>query len=163
MAGVNPIARRVARNTLYADIKALITSSVSFNAGDLLIMNTSSHIVALPASETDGANFIGVAVVTVVSGQVASAISTDVDASVAAGSIPGPEFGDEYKVILSAGLTAHPGDKLYLDPTTGSRNVAVTGTKPVGIYVGATITAVTGGSEIVAKLGVRYPSDALIF
>lgn len=158
--GKNTTARKIATNFVVADIKPLVTSSVSFNQGDFLIMDTTDHIVAAPASETDGANLLGVASVDIVDGVLRSAISTDVDASLASPSIPGPSYGDEFLVVLKNSVTAHPGDALYLDPATGTRGVTTTGTKKIGVWTGAQFTG-DGTTEKPAKIGARYPDDAL--
>lgn len=163
MAGKNTTARKVATNMVIADIKNLIQSTTSFNEGDFLILDQTNHRVTKPVGETDGANLMGVASVTVVNGKMASAISTDVDSSVATPSIPGPTFGDEYNVTLKSGDTAHPGDDLYLDPGTGTNGVTVTaGTKKIGCWADAQLTG-DGTKTGLAKIGARATGDTLKF
>lgn len=157
----NTVARRVARNTVYADIQALVGASTSFNQGDLLIMNTSTHTVAKPAIESDGSTFLGVAPVTVVNGKLPAIYNSAVDASVGTPSIPGPEFGDEIFVMLKASDSLNPGDLVYLDPASGAQFVKSVGSAAIGVYIGAAITAGASGTQIVIKCGCRYPSNTL--
>lgn len=157
----NKIARRVATNTIFADIKNLIGASSTWNQGDLLIYDTTLKIVAKAAVQSDGANFLGVSPVTIVSGKIPSAYVTDSDAALGIASIPGPEFGDEYFVNLKAGDSVVPGQALYLAPLTGANYVSVTGNKQVGVYIGPALTAVSGGSEIVAKMFAAFPDGTL--
>lgn len=166
MAGVNPIARKVATNAVISNIVNAVTPSLSFNEGDLLIWDSSNHVVAKAVAESEGITFIGVAVVTIVNGLLPASYVTSVDASLATPAISGPQFGDEYHVILTAGQTITTGSPVYLDPVTGTRNVQSSGTKIVGIYTGAqgaSVTAATGGTVIYCKLGARYPGDTLKF
>ncbi len=157
----NKVARRVARNTIIADIKDFIGASSSWNQGDLLILDTTLNVVAKAAVQSDGANFLGISPVSIVNGKLPSIYSTDVDAALGYGSIPGPEFGDEYFVTLKAGDAVVPGSKLYLAPLTGANVVSVTGNKQVGTYIGPALVAVTGGTVIVAKLYAAAPDGTL--
>ena len=157
----NKIARRVARNTIIADVQSFIGASTSWNQGDLLILNTTTNTVARAAVQSDGANFLGMAPVTIVNGKLPEIYTTDVDSALGYGSIPGPEFGDEYFVTLKAGDAVVPGTALYLAPLTGYNVVSITGNKQVGIYIGPAMTAATGGSTIVAKLFACSPDGTL--
>jgi hypothetical protein len=106
-----------------------------------------------------------VAPVTIVSGKFPSGYNTSVDGSVQAGSIPGPEYGDEYRMLLKSGDVLHAGDPVYLFPTTlGNRGVQAAGTKIIGVYTGAegaTVTGVSGGLQVTCKILSRYPGDTL--
>jgi len=161
--GKNTTFKKVATNMVISDVKGLLTPSLSLNEGDFVCLDTTNHVLVAPANETDGATLIGVMSVDIVNGQLRSAISTDVDASAAVPSIPGPTFGDEYLVVLKSGVTVHPGDPLYLDPGTGTRGVTTSGTKIVGIYTGTKNVVGDGTIEIPAKIGARAPADTLKF
>ena len=167
MAGVNATKRKVATNFVVADITNLLATSISFNEGDLLFLDSTNHIVTKLVGETDGIAFIGIASVTVVNGLLPASYVTDVDASLKTPAIAGPTFGDEYEVILKAGDTVHAGDVVYADPVSSSRGVQASGTKIIGVYTGAQGASVTGatttGSAIWCKLGARYPGDTLKF
>lgn len=161
-APVNSLKRKVARNTVIADATPVINVSLSYNQGDLLILNSSTHLLALPVAESDGANFVGISPVTIQNGKVASALTFD--NATASCSIPGPEYGDEHEVILSSGQTVHAGDSVYLDPTNGTRNVQASGSNIIGTYTGAegaSVTGATGGSPITCKIFSRYPGNTL--
>lgn len=157
----NKVARRVARNTVFADIQALVGASTSFVQGDLLVMNTTTHTVVKAAVQSDGATFLGAAPVTVVNGKLPAIYTTDVDAAVGTPSIPGPEFGDEIFVTLKASDSLNPGDLVYLAPLVGPQVVQAVGNKAIGIYGGPAITAASGGTQIIIKCGCRFPEDVL--
>lgn len=162
MGSLNATARKVVTNTFCADIKPLVNSSLSFNEGDFLFLNSSTHLLAKPAGETDGANFVGVAACTIVNGKPVSSISTDVDSSIGIPSIPGPTYGDEYIVTLKSGAVFHPGDTVYIDPATATNGVTTTGSNPVGVFVGKQVTG-TGTNTGIAKLGCQAPNNVLKF
>lgn len=162
MAGVNKITRSIAPKSVFESARAVISSAVSYNQGDLLYLNTTTHLLAVPAAETDGEFFLGIAQETIVSGKLASPYNTDVIASQAISDVAGPVYGVIAKLVSKTGDTWHAGDEAYLDPATGTRGVTSTGTKSIGIYQGPTVTAIAG-QEIEVFLGTRYPSDVLSF
>ncbi len=157
----NKVARRVARNTIIADIALFVGASSTWNQGDLLIFDTTNKIVAKAAVQSDGANFLGISPVTISKGVLASGYSTDTDAALGYASLPGPEFGDEYFVQLKAGDAVTPGCALYLAPLTGANVVSTVGNKQVGVYIGPNYVAPTGNGTIVAKLFGCYPDGTL--
>lgn len=163
MSGVNSLARNVATKTIFVDVSDKVDSTVSFNQGDLLIFDTTSKLLALPAAEADAATFLGVAPVTIVSGKYPSIYNTAVDASTGTPALPGPQYGSVYRVILTAGEAVVSGQEIYLDPVAGPRNVQSAGTKAIGIYEGKALTAGTGGTEIEVLIGARYSNDTLKF
>lgn len=162
MAGKNT-AYRGTPKSIFNDAKAVVTSAVSINQGDFVVFNDTSNILALPAAEAEGSTFLGVMPVTIVNGHMKDVYVTDVDASVAITSIPGPTYGMEFKVILKTGVSISPGDLVYLDPATGTRGVTNTGTKAIGIYQGAAVASAPAGTEIICLIGARHPADALKF
>lgn len=163
--GVNKITRSVAPKSVFESAQAVITSAVSFNQGDLLILNTSSHILAKPAAEADGLTFLGIARVSIASGVLVNPITGTVDADVssAIADIPGPQYGVVAKLVIKTSDSISPGQLVYLDPATGTRGVTVTGTKAIGVMQGAAVTSAAAGTEIEVLLGARYPSDVLTF
>ena len=164
--GKDPIFRRVNRNTLFSDISAAIGASTTFNAGDFLTFNSTTQTFGSLVSESDSANFAGVAVASITNGKAVSAYTTDVDSAVGYASIPGPEFGDEVFATLKAGDAVVPGSVLYYNTGATPKNgVTVTaGTKSIGLYFGPALTgAPTTGTVIPIKLGCRVvPSGLLI-
>jgi hypothetical protein len=163
MAGKNNITRSVAPKSIFPSARDVITSAVSFNQGDLLVFNDTSNILKVPSLETEGNTFLGVAPVTIVSGKLARPYSTDVDASAAISDIPGPVYGVICKLTLKTGDSINPGDLVYLDPATGTDGVTVSGTKSIGIYVGAAISSAAAGTKVEIHVGSRHPADSLRF
>lgn len=141
---------------------SVISAAVTFNQGDLLVFDTSAKLLKVPTSETDGSTFLGIAPVTVVSGKIKSPYVTDVDGSTAITDVPGPQYGVIGNMKLRQGDSFTPGCQVYLDPTYDVQTVAVTGTKPIGLYQGATVTAGSGTLGEVL-IGCRYPNDTLKF
>lgn len=162
MAGVNNITRMVAPKSIFESAINVISSAISFNQGDLLYFDDTNNLIKKPAAETDGATFLGVARVTVVSGKLASPYNTDVVASQAISDIPGPQYGVIAKLTLKTGDSISPGDKVYLDPATGTTGVTVSGTKPIGIYQGKALTGVAAGTLIEVLIGCQI-TGALTF
>lgn len=156
----NRITREIAKNSLFASALKVISSAVSFNQGDLLVFDDTANLLKVPAAEAEGSTFLGIAPVTVVAGKLKYPYTTDVDASQAISDVPGPVFGVEAKMLLKVGDTFNPGDNVYLSPADGAQVVSSAGTKAIGVYVGATVTAVSG-SEGNVRIGCRHPGDAL--
>ena len=162
MAGVNNIVRSEARKSIFPSAVDIINSTVSFNQGDLLYFDDATNLMKKPTAEANGATFLGVATETIVSGKLVKPYSTDVDASAAISDVPGAVYGVVAKLVLKTGDAINPGDLVYLDPATGSRGVAVAGTKAIGIYQGKALTAVAG-QEIEVMVGARMGGDVLKF
>lgn len=159
----NTLARRIATKTLFADMKPFVDSSLTCEQGDLLMFDTGTQLIKKLAAETDGEFICGIAPVKITAGKLAHAYTTDVDASVATPALPGPEYGSIYKVILKAGDSLVAGANVFADPVTGGRNVQAAGTKEIGKYQGAAVTAPAGGLEIEVLIGCRAPNDILKF
>ena len=162
MSGLNTITRAVAPKSAFESAKNVISSAVSFNQGDLLVLDTTTHLLKVAALEADGANFQGVAVVTVVSGKIASPYNTDVVASQSVQDVAGPVVGVVVKAILKTGEALNSGGLVYLDPATGTRGVAASGTKPVGVYQGAVISSAAAGQEIEIYIGSALIGSAIV-
>jgi|SRR6185437_42465 len=163
--GKNTEVREIATRSVFADMKALISSSSTWNQGDLLEINPSTHVVQLVTSSSTGANFLGVSPVPVVDGNMPSVYQTAVDASVAVIDMAGPVYGSVYSVVLKAGDSINPGQGVYIDQsaagsgTVGNRGVTVTQPSSgviIGWYQGPALTAATGGSEIPVLIGQNY-------
>jgi hypothetical protein len=163
MAGVNNIVRTVTPGSIFEEASAVISSSVSFNQGDLLVFDDTNNVLKKPAAEAEGATFLGVARCSIASGKLVSPYNTDVVASQAASAIPGPQYGVICKLTLKTSSSLNPGDLVYLDPATGTDGIAVTGTKAIGIYQGPALTGSAAGLKVEVLLGHRHPADALRF
>lgn len=151
MSGVNKITATVAQETLFPDATALHGSSTTYNQGDLLVLDTSTHLIKVQALEADSAKFLGVAPETVVNGKLPAVYATDVDASAARTALPGPVKGVRLKVVLKTGDSLNPGDKVGLDPATlpvGRGVTATIVTESIGVYGGPAISSAAAGTEI---------------
>jgi hypothetical protein len=164
MAGVNKITRSVAPKSMFESAQAVISSAVSFEQGDLLVFDDATNLLKVPTLESQGSTFLGIAKVTIVSGKLAGPYTgTAVDAASAISDIPGPVYGVIAKVIAKTGDAFNPGDSVYLDPASGTRNVQAAGTKVIGLYQGAAVASASAGQEIEVLLGCRHPGDSLNF
>jgi hypothetical protein len=154
MAGVNKIVRSVAPKSLFESAQALVDSTISWNQGDLIYLDTTNHLLKVVTAETQSANFMGVARVTIVSGKIASPYNTDVVASQSIADVPGPQVGVVAKLVLKTGDSLAPGQQVGLYPAAGTRGVSSTiTTNAVGVYQGPTIASATAGQEIEVYLG----------
>lgn len=163
MGGVNSLARRIATKSFTADASKFVDATISFNQGDLLMLDGADQLIKPLSAETDGEFFVGIAPITIVDGKYPSAYNTNVDASVKTPALAGPEYGDVHSVLIKAGEVLTPGCLLYADPVTGPRNVQATGTKAVGVYEGAALTVPAGGATIEMLVGMVFPNDTLKF
>lgn len=163
--GKNLLNKQVREGSRFPDIKNLLATWISFNAGDLMIYDTTSHVVRAATAESECAAFIGISQVDVVSGQPRSPYSTQVDASVANTSLLGPIYGNTYNLVLQTGSTIAPGAAIYASPVTTEPNtlVSATGTYQIGYYTGSnggTITSSAAGQVIEVMIGARWPNAA---
>lgn len=160
---VNNIVRGENAKSIFESAKAVISSAVTCNQGDLIAFDTSAKILKAVTATSDAANILGVACQTLVSGKVKSPYSgTAVDASQALEDVKGPVYSVVAKLSLLSGDTFHPGDKVYLAATDAQ---TVTVTDPgdhnhVGIFQGAQVTAGSGSTGEVL-VGARYGMASL--
>ena len=165
MGGLNTLRRKIATKSLFESALAALSSDVSFNQGDLLYFDTSGKLINTLTQESDAATFLGIAPVTVVNGKIPSPYSTPVDGSRAITEIPGPQYGDVHAVLGKPGDAFTEGCAVYASPTDGDRYVSVSGTKQIGIYNGAAVTAASSDTPTTVEclIGARYPNDVLKF
>jgi len=158
----NRITRSVVPQSVFPDATALTDTTISYNQGDLLFLDTTAHLIKAVATEsTDSATFLGIATETVVLGKLKYPYSTDVDASSAASVLPGPQFGVVAKLILKTGDSLNPGDLVYAYPTVDAQHVAATGTYAIGAYQGAAISGAAAGTQVEVYLGCEFPAHIL--
>lgn len=165
MSGKNTIKRSVRQGSMAESSKAFLTSTISYNQGDLLVMDTSAHTIRKASTESEMNQFMGIARETVVNGVIPRPYTTDVDASAAIADVAGPIYGITALAQLKASDTLNPGDVVYAYTTQGPRVVSASGTKVIGIYQGATVTGAPSASptEVEVLFGHRYPADTLVF
>lgn len=159
----NNITRSVSPKSIFPDAIHVLDATVDFNQGDLLVYDATNDLLKVPSAESEAETFLGVAIETIVDGKLKRPYTTDVDASAAISSVPGPVYGVVVQVTLHTGNAVDPGDSVYLDPSAGAQHVQVTGTKPIGVYQGAAIASASAGQQIEVLLGCRYPNDTLSF
>lgn len=156
---INNIIRGGAQGkSLFDSALPVLDSTVSYNQGDLIAFNTSSNILKTAATG-DGANFLGVAINTVVNGLPKQPYQgTAVDASVGASDMGGPLYSVVASLFLTTGDAYNLGDEVYLtsDPQTVT-SVQPGSDKSIGVYVGqTTIASAASGTKGDIKLGLRY-------
>lgn len=162
---INNIVRSVSPKSIFESAKAVITSAVSFNQGDLIAFDDTNNRLKAVAATADAAAILGVARQTIVSGKVVSPYSgTAVDAAQAIEDIAGPVYGVVASLKLKSGDTFAPGDKVYVTVTDAQ---TVTVTDPgdgnhVGIYQGAQVTA-GASSKGDILVGARFGMASLSF
>ena len=149
MAGVNRITRSPQPVVVFPDMQAGVSTSTDILQGDLCVL--ASNLVRKVTTGDLGTSFLGIAQVTIDDGKLASPYVTDVDASQAISSIPGPVAGVVAKLVLKTADAIAFGDPVYLDGASGAYHV--TATQPmsgvaIGYYQGATIASATAGQLI---------------
>lgn len=161
----NRIVRGGNGKSFFESAMDAVDSTVSFNQGDLLVFDAATKLLKVPSAESEAETFLGVAPVTVVDGKLKSPYVTDVSASEGVSDFAGPRYGDGLVCghILQTGSSLSEGDLVYLAPALGAQYLAATGTKPVGTYVGPTISGSVAGQEIDWVVGARFPGDSLRF
>lgn len=166
MAGVNRIVREDVKRSLFPSAIALTTSSISYNQGDLLMLDTTAHTIRKVTTGDQGAWFMGIAEVTIASGKLAFPYVTDVDASIAISDIPGPVIGVVAKLVLKTSDSINPGAPVYLNVAAGAYHVTATaamGDIVVGYYQGPALTSVAAGTQIEVKLLANNATVAISF
>ena len=158
----NTIVREIGRKSIFESAFNVTDSAVSYNQGDLLVFNATTHKIVKPSAESEGSTFLGTAVVTVVNGKLKSPYSTSNDAAIQPSDIPGPAYGVSALVKLKNGDALASGEPVYLYPAGGEQHVQVAGTKAIGVYQGKNVTGGTD-TNIEVLLGARYYGDVLKF
>jgi len=141
----NLIVRSVRPGSIFESALSVISSAISFNQGDLLYLDTATHLIKALDSDAHAANVLGIARNTVVNGKLVSSYSgTAVDAAQAIADIAGPQYGVIALLSLKSGDTFNAGDKVYYGGD--AQTVSSTGTNAVGIFQDASITASAGST-----------------
>lgn len=160
----NNIVRSIAPKTIFSDLAIGngLNSSSAFNQGDLLIFDTSTLLARIAASEGEAATFLGVSPVSVASGVPVGPYQGLATSSQVKQIVPGPVYGVIASLNLKVGDALAKGASVYADPSSGQQFVQASGTKPIGVYEGPSITGVSG-TTVECLLGARYPNDTLKF
>lgn len=149
MAGVNRITRSPQPQVVFPDMINGVSSSTDILQGDLCVL--ASNLVRKVTTGDLGTSFLGIAQVTIEDGKIPAPVTTDVAASQAIVSIPGPVAGVVAKLVLKTGDAIAFGAPVYLDGASGAYHV--TATQPmsgvaIGYYQGGTIASATAGQQI---------------
>lgn len=161
--GADRIVRSDLGQSLFDDIKAVVSSSVTWKQGDLLSFDTSAHVLKLVAATSDAANFVGIADNYITSGKLVGPYDglTPVDAAQSGPYAIGPKFGVVASLKLHTGDAFNPGNKVYLSNGDDSQTVTVTDpgdANYIGIFVDAAVASAASGQQAKIKIGARYPS-----
>lgn len=161
----NRIVRTIALSAVFEDATALVTSSTSWNQGDLLVYDDSTYVIRTATSggeSSDSALFLGIAVNTVASGALVGPYTgLATTARTAIGYMAGPVYGVEAALPLANGDTLVPGNLVYMKPSVSPQTVSASGTKAIGVYNGPAITG-DGTLTVNVRLGHRFPADTLV-
>lgn len=154
----NNIVREVAPKSLFASALPVLSSSVTYNQGDFLALDTGTYALKV-AGTADIDNLLGIAQNAITNGKMVSPYQgTAVDASAGIVDIAGPVYGVVASMYLLSGDTFNPGSKVYLtsDPQTVTVTDPSSGAKNCGIYQGPTVTPSASGSLGNVLIGARY-------
>lgn len=160
------ITRSISPKAIFEDLQGKVSATASYSTGDLLSWDSTNNVILIPTSETQGSTFLGISDVTVVDGVIKGPYTgiTDNNAAQPSYQILGPKYGVYALCILKTGESLAIGGSVYLDPATGTRGVAASGTKAIGVYVGnSAISSSAAGLQIEVLLGARFPNDVLKF
>jgi len=153
----NNIVRSVNPYSLFEDVQNLINSTTTITQGELVYLDTVNHLIKPVAAEANSATFLGAMPVSVVNGKIQSPYNTNVVASQAIQAIPGPKLGVVCKLTAKTGDAFVPGQKVALDPATGTDAVGtIITTASVGLYQGPAIAAAVAGQQIEVLLTSAY-------
>lgn len=163
---INNIIRQGAQGrSIFASALPLLSTAVSYNQGDLLCYDSSNKVL-IPAATANYANFLGVAVNTIVSGLPASPYP-GVPVNEAASDLAGPLFGVVASLTLDTSSNLVIGGLVYLS-SVGAQNVASAdpgSSDHIGIYTGSqgAITSSVAGQKVDVLIGARYGMSGLVF
>lgn len=149
--------------SLFNSGKAGVSSSISWQQGDLVCYDTSTFLLRVVAATSDAANIVGIADNRILNGQLYSPYAglTNVDAAQVSPDFVGPKYSVVAQMKLHTGDTLVFGQKVYL--VDGADTQTVGATDPgdhnyVGIYMGSGITSAPAGSQVQVLIIARYPA-----
>lgn len=160
------IVRGDTGKTLFDEARTAVSSSVTWNQGDLLAFDTSAHVLKVVSTTADSANFCGIADNAITSGALVGPYDglTAVNAAQVSPGFVGPKYGVVAQLILNTSDAFNVGAKVYL--CNGGTSQTVTSVDPgdgnnIGIYVGPLVSSASAGQQGPIKLGARYAMGAL--
>ena len=150
----NRIVRQVRPGSAFESAYNLIDSTISWNQGDLLYLDTTNHLIKAVASDTNGATILGIARNTISSG-VAVGGYQGLGTTQALADIAGPQYGVIANMKLKSGDVFVAGQTVYAC-SVDAQTVSASGTNGIGIFQDAGLTASsssTGNVLLGAKIG----------
>jgi hypothetical protein len=166
---LNRVVRSEEAGSLFPDATPVITTAISFNQGDLLCLEPISGTLIPLNSALNSQSFVGIATVTVVTGNLKSPYSTAVDAAQGQSKMPGPIFACVASMKLKTGDSFVAGNVVYHDITSDAQTVTavqpVSGSvsgSAIGLFQGPNMTSVASGQQGLVKLGHTYPNNTLV-
>lgn len=160
---VNNIIRSVAPKSLFESALSVLSSSVSYNQGDLIAFDGTNNVLKAVTGSGQADNILGVARQTIASGKVASPYSgTAVDSAQAIEDVAGPVYGIVAALKLKSGDSFTPGCKVYLTSTDAQTVSSGAAGNHIGLYQGASVTAGTASVGDIL-VGARYSKSDIDF
>lgn len=163
---INNIIRQGAQGrSMFASALPVLSSAVNYNQGDLLCFDDSGNVL-IPAATGNVANFLGVAINTVVNGVPASPYQ-GVPVTEGPSDMGGPLFGVVATFTLDTSSSLNPGDLVYLS-AVGVQNVAPSdpgSNGSIGVYTGTqgVLSSSSAGQKVDILLGARFRMSGLTF
>jgi len=146
---VNRILISVGPKSVFENALAVLSTSVTFNQGDLICLDETNHVLKAVAATGDAATILGIADVAVSSGKAVGPYDglTAVNAAQALAPVKGPVYGVVATMKLKSGDAFVPGGKCYL--ADGQDCQTVSSVDPgdglyIGRFQGAAVTASSG-------------------
>lgn len=150
--------RGVSAKSIFESALNLISTSSTWVQGELLCLDTSTHLIRRVAATGDAATILGLARQSITSGVPVGPVTGIVDAvNPSVRDIGGPEYGIIGNMKLKVADVFNPGVPVYLADTLDTMTVSVTDPGDglyIGVYQGAAVTA-AAGSEGPVLLGER--------
>lgn len=164
---VDRILVSVDPRSVFENAKALLSSAVNIKQGDLVALDTTSHLLKTVTATTDAPNFLGIADVAISGGKAVGPYDglTAVNAAQAIVALHGPVYGVIASLKLKAADAFVPGGKVYLADGQDSQTVSSVdpGTAdPIGIFQDAAVASAVAGQTAGILIGQRYTAGALI-
>lgn len=135
----------------------------TWNQGDIMCFDTSTHVIRAVAATGDAVTLIGVADNSVVSGKLLGPYTglTATNAAEVGPGFAGPKYGVVANPILNTGDAFAIGAKVYLIDALSCQTVSSTDPGDhnyIGIYQGPAVTSAAAGQKGPVLIGARYPS-----
>lgn len=161
----NTEVKIIAPKQILPDIRGMVGNASTWAQGDLLMFDTSAHVVRPLANEGEAASLLGIAQQDAASGvPVGPYGSLAGGANVKSIALNGPIYGNTYTMIVKTGNSIALGAAVFSSPADGPQVIAATGTVAIGVYVGhVAISSAAAGTKAEVLIGAQYPNTVLKF